>query len=390
MLFPAPQPQHRDYPRQLAAYQRSLIQAGYLPRRHSVNLQQKLAGSPAHQVPRVSRLATQSIGHPLSTTLRSSPSTRTHSLRRFAASNSAPAAPNSNNYHYRPPVPLFNNSTNNSPVQNQFPQSLNHRRIMSTPNIAQGGFYCPGTGICTDILGSELFDFPVDGFGEDLSAEQTMLSPNLVPTGIMASKDSSADVPASTVSPTDLFMDASAPPSASFTDLSTPSFESPGYFSQDTSPMFGTEMDLAPGHEEWDSLFPAQDGLSIPFDPASMEAGASLQEVKAEPPMSPAIKSASSPVRSPNNASRRSSTKHSTVAGVNARRSRPLPPIKFDQDDPVAAKRARNTEAARKSRARKLERQGDLERHIADLQKELDETRQLMEFWKTQAQSRGA
>lgn len=128
--------------------------------------------------------------------------------------------------------------------------------------------------------------------------------------------------------------------------------------------------------------------MSVPFDPAALEIAASLSEVKAEPPASPAVKSVSSP-RSPKT-SRGSSVKHSTVAGINARRSKPLPPIKFDDADPIAAKRARNTEAARKSRARKLERQGDMERRISDLQKELDEARQLVQYWKSQAQSRGA
>lgn len=262
---------------------------------------------------------------------------------------------------------------------------------MSTPNIPQGEFCCLNThclSLNTNMDGSDLFDFGSDNFGDEFSTEPTMLSPHLIPTGIMASKDAMGDVPSGTISPSDLMMDASAPPSASFTDLSTPSFDSPGYFSQDTSPMFGTDMDLAPGHEEWDSLFPTQEGTSIPFDPSALEIAASLSEVKAEQPASPDVASVSSP-RSPKT-SRGSSVKHSTVAGVNARRSKPLPPIKFDEADPVAAKRARNTEAARKSRARKLERQGDMERRISDLQKELDETRQLVQYWKSQAQSRGA
>ncbi|KAL4920256.1 hypothetical protein BDW62DRAFT_14095 [Aspergillus aurantiobrunneus] len=257
---------------------------------------------------------------------------------------------------------------------------------MSTPNIAQGELYPTDTRpicLCTNMHDSDLFDFGSDAFGDEFPTEPTMLSPSLIPTGITASKDSMGDVPSGTISPSDLMMDPSAPPSASFTDLSTPSFESPGCFSQDTSPMFGTDVDLAPGHEEWDSLFPTQDGLSMPFDPAALEIAASLAEVKPEPPASPAVKSSPS-------ASRGSTIKHSTVAGVNARRSKPLPPIKFDESDPVAAKRARNTEAARKSRARKLERQGELERQIAELKSELNDTRQLAEYWKSQAQSRGA
>ncbi|KKK24042.1 hypothetical protein ARAM_004322 [Aspergillus rambellii] len=336
----------------------------HFARRHSLSLQQQqnqLAGSPV-QVPRVTRLASQSTGYPLSSTFRSSPSNRKHLLRLYAASNSAPAAPNSN-YLQRPPVPLFNNnnSTTNSPIQNQYTQPLNHRRIMSTPNIAQ-----------------DLFDF-----GDEFAhvTEPTLLSPHLIPTGIMAAKDPMGAVPSGTISPKDLMMDASAPPSTSFTELSTPSFESPGYFSQDTSPMFGTDMDLAPGHEEWDSLFPTHDGLSMPFDPAALEIAASITQSEIDT-------ADASPSASPNVS--RGSAKPSTVAGVNARHRRPLPPIKFDSLDPVAAKRARNTEAARKSRARKLERQGEMERRIAELEKALEESEQREEYWKSLAQSRAA
>ncbi|KAL4811195.1 hypothetical protein BDV18DRAFT_6653 [Aspergillus unguis] len=265
---------------------------------------------------------------------------------------------------------------------------------MSTPNIAaQGGFgRRPYINLLTDVIDPEFFNFPTDHFGEEFPTDPSMLESHLVPTGMMASKDSTADVPTGTVSPTDLFMDASAPPSGSFTDLSTPSFESPGYFSQDTSPMFGTDMDIGTGHEEWDSLFPPQDALSMPMgfdftEPKTQRITSALaEEVKMDEPLSPAVKSVSSPIRSPAS-SRSSVVKHSTVAGVNARRSKPLPPIKFDEADPIAAKRARNTEAARKSRARKLERQGDMERQIAELKKQLGETRQELEYWKAQAQA---
>ncbi|KAL4896710.1 hypothetical protein BDV59DRAFT_191204 [Aspergillus ambiguus] len=250
---------------------------------------------------------------------------------------------------------------------------------MSTPNIAQ------------DL--PDLFDFTSDQFGGDFDAalEPTMLSPHQIPTGLMASKDP-LEVPSGTISPKDLLMDASAPPSTSFTDLSTPSFESPGYFSQDASPMFATDMELAPGHEEWDSLFPPQDGLSIPIDTAALEVPAAPAptptpaESKAETPSaSPMVRNTS---RAPSPGSIRSGTKHSTVAGVNARQRKPLPPIKYNSDDPVALKRARNTEAARKSRARKLERQEEMERRIAELEKSLEEAQQREQYWKALAENR--
>ncbi|SCW03457.1 LAFE_0G10858g1_1 [Lachancea fermentati] len=48
-------------------------------------------------------------------------------------------------------------------------------------------------------------------------------------------------------------------------------------------------------------------------------------------------------------------------------RASPLTPVIPESDDPVALKRARNTEAARRSRARKLQRMNQLEEKVEDL-----------------------
>lgn len=48
-------------------------------------------------------------------------------------------------------------------------------------------------------------------------------------------------------------------------------------------------------------------------------------------------------------------------------KSQSLKPIAVESDDPVAMKRARNTEAARRSRARKMERMSQLECKVEDL-----------------------
>ena len=75
--------------------------------------------------------------------------------------------------------------------------------------------------------------------------------------------------------------------------------------------------------------------------------------------------------------------KLSNVAGVNARkRDKPLPPIVVDENDTVALKRARNTAAARKSRAKKVAERDDLEAKIADLEAQV-------EHWKTLALAAG-
>lgn len=225
--------------------------------------------------------------------------------------------------------------------------------------------------------------------------EPTMLSPQVSTGGMGPAPDSMAGGPTGTISPKDLMMDASAPPSASFTDLSTPSFESPGYFSQDTSPMF-TEMEFPAGHEEWDPLFPTNDtdAFSAAFDSTTLEVAAAMPPPKASvPPESPAVppspvvKNTSSPASSPSPS--RGSVMPSTVAGVNAHHRKPLPPVKFDSTDPVAVKRARNTEAARKSRARKLQRTDQLEFRIAELEKSLEESQKREQYWKALAENKG-
>ena len=242
---------------------------------------------------------------------------------------------------------------------------------------------------------SDLFnDIPSHPFGDDFDV--TMLAQQQFSTaGLGPVPDSTAGAPLGTISPKDLMMDASAPPSATFTDLSTPpSFESPGYFSQDTSPMF-TELEFPAGHEQWDPLFPTNDtdAFSAAFDSTAMEVAAAMPPPKASlPPVppSPVVNAPSSPAPqpAPSPSSRASSAKPSSVAGVNARQRKPLPVIKYDSSDPVAVKRARNTEAARKSRARKLQRQDELERRIAELEKSLEESQKREAYWKTLAQNK--
>ena len=80
-------------------------------------------------------------------------------------------------------------------------------------------------------------------------------------------------------------------------------------------------------------------------------------------------------------------TRPSSVAGVGAKkRDKPLPPIMVDEHDTVALKRARNTAAARKSRAKKVEERDTLETRIAELENMLATQQRETEFWKAQAQ----
>lgn len=189
-----------------------------------------------------------------------------------------------------------------------------------------------------------------------------------------------------TMSPRDLFLD-SVPPSTSFTNLTTPGstvLETPDDYQ--TSPLFGdttgaenpswyslfpdTENDLMPGHAATDMArtTSASSGTQIVVHPG----GESQQRKR-----SSTVATSTSPDFSP-------TTKHSSVAGVNARRrDKPLPPIVVDESDPIALKRARNTAAARKSRAKKVMERDDLESEISALKREI-------EFWKNKAIAHGA
>lgn len=353
-------------------------QLKHRPRRHSsLSLQQQqhqLAGSSPAQVTRLT--TPQSTGFPLSASSSSSSSSSLPSSRyRHAA-----FVPFNSPLSYRPPVPLFNGSRSSSSSwsyfyrkQQQQLQNYQRRRLMSQPELAEM---------------SDLFDLPSHPSGDEL--EPTMLSPQQFSTlCMMPTPESTAGAPSGTISPKDLMMDASAPPSTCFTDLSTPSFESPGYFSQDTSPMFPTDMEFPPGHEEWDPLFPTNDNdaFSAALDSTNLEVAAAMPPPKAPVPQSPVVRQASisSPAPSP---APRGSAKPSSVAGVNARQRKPLPVIKIDTTDPVALKRARNTEAARKSRARKMQRTDDLEQRIADLESSLEESQKREQYWKALAQNK--
>lgn len=55
------------------------------------------------------------------------------------------------------------------------------------------------------------------------------------------------------------------------------------------------------------------------------------------------------------------------VSYAKKQRSQPLAPVETEAADPASMKRARNTEAARRSRARKLERMNQLEMKVEDL-----------------------
>jgi len=175
---------------------------------------------------------------------------------------------------------------------------------------------------------------------------------------------------AQTVSPKDLYseMVGSAPPSTAFTNLTSPDMNSPYMAdSYETSPMFQPETDLH--SEAWYPLFqeaaadtkPAAPDMQRTISGVSTGQGSSSS---ASPPTLGHTRKVSSTASPMGGAGRQSST-----AGVKSRRRKnPLPPIEIDPNDRLAAKRARNTLAARESRQRKLDHVSQLEQQIADLQ----------------------
>jgi len=230
---------------------------------------------------------------------------------------------------------------------------------------------------------NDMFDF------DNLDMKDaTMFSPDMGASSFATVNDPLAGQPQGTVSPKDLIAD-SEPPSTSFTDLSTPSFESPGYFSENTSPLFASDAELAPGHETWESLFPNDNTFPSTLDDSNnLLASTGLSKPTTGPPPSPMIRNGSSPGQSP--FVHRSSGRQSSISGVGASRKRdkPLKPLSYDASDPVAVKRARNTEAARKSRARKVERQDQMERRISELEKSLEEAMEREAYWKAIAETK--
>lgn len=122
-----------------------------------------------------------------------------------------------------------------------------------------------------------------------------------------------------------------------------------------TSPMFEeTELDS----ENWSSLFEPSE-LEMPKPKIKMESS----------PMVISKRSASEAELEP--------VDHLGVTSYKRKeRTQPLEEIVIDSADPVASKRARNTEAARRSRARKMERMSQLEDKVEALQDEKESLQQ--------------
>ncbi|RPB03168.1 hypothetical protein L873DRAFT_1732155, partial [Choiromyces venosus 120613-1] len=217
---------------------------------------------------------------------------------------------------------------------------------------------------------------PEADFEEWFSADYSGLQSDYSPlTGV---HDTSSPSIGPTISPRELLMNP--PTSTATTNLASPLslFDSPSE-SYDTSPLYNGDDVSSDG--QWYSLFPEtnpdpEDSVSPPMpnipqtDALIGDQSGRLDEEHLE--------GLDSPNTSPRYRSQSVSTqRRSATSGV--RKRAPLPPIVVeDPSDTVAMKRARNTLAARKSRAKKLERMEEMEAQIEELKAEV-------ELWKDRA-----
>jgi general control protein GCN4 len=185
------------------------------------------------------------------------------------------------------------------------------------------------------------------------------------------------DLCGTTVSPSEITMNP--------TTMPTPTFSSPYLFDSpsegyDTSPLFSAD-DIG-GGDNWYSLFPETKQDS---EDSSAAASASLHQAMIGEiivKQCDSRETSTSPETSPKCTGSTRMLKRSSTSGVR-KRQQPLPPIVVeDPSDIVALKRARNTLAARKSRAKKAERMDELEATIQELKAEV-------EHWKSIALSKG-
>ena len=211
--------------------------------------------------------------------------------------------------------------------------------------------------------------FDPDGWDEDLWAQ------DLAATGTEFSPNIGVDICSGrTVSPSETLMNNRT--------IQTPTFSSPYLFDSpsegyDTSPLFG--VDDVSDSNGWYSLFPETNpdsedpGLVAPSHNHHHAQQSHHQNTGGEMMEHQYSRDSSdSPGTSPKFPGSSRGQKRSSTAGIR-KRSMPLPPIVVeDPSDIIAMKRARNTLAARKSRAKKAEKMDEMEVMIEKLQAEVE------------------
>jgi len=202
-------------------------------------------------------------------------------------------------------------------------------------------------------------------------------------TGFTAINSASANS-TQTVSPKDLFQSLdSASPSTAFTNLTTPDMGPSPEFEYDTSPAFQDNLDYSANGDNWFPLFPDANNDTATA-PTVMARNISQQSLGASSSSNSPMTLTNSLLTKASSVSQSPLPRNASISVSKARRRKgPLKPIEVDPGDKVATKRARNTLAARESRARKLEYVERMELELAAMEAEKD-------AWKSEAVARGA
>jgi hypothetical protein len=290
-----------------------------------------------------------------------------------AQSYSAPIS-QKNSPIVRPPVPLFNQTSDNSNMA-----FLDHSATDATQAHDSDLFGTDSISVIksesNSILGlmTSLSDQPARINSQDSDSPYSATSDS----PLFESSESSGKV--KTVSPKDLQLTMddpiySAPPSGAFTNISTPQSiwgGSPGYldYSNNTSPIFD-DLDMD-GNFNSANFFPPLHG-ETDVQPSVED---DFTQVIAH----------QTPLVTPTSNYSPGAGRHSSVAGVRAsRRNKPLKPINAETiTDPKDKKRAMNTQAARKSRAKKEAERATLISENEQLRAELESAKTEVLTYKT-------
>ena len=280
-----------------------------------------------------------------------------------ASSASSPTLQRQRKSHARPPVPLFPNNSTDTIHQLQHTSASESKSQGSSQQLS----------ISSRALTT------IDMVMQDLSRAGAPAGQTASPfDALMASDFSAANEPfdtaasydsSFTVSPHDVLID-SAPPSSVFSNLTTPEngyLESPQTYINNSP----NEQDFGDDADFWPTLFPETEEQDHKH-----AAQSSPVNLHTAPAMSRTTSSGQLSSRGSHQG------RMSASSGVSKRRTQPLPPIKVDETDTVAVKRARNTLAARKSRQRRMEKTEELESEVQRLTLEV-------ETWKARATQYG-
>lgn len=197
-----------------------------------------------------------------------------------------------------------------------------------------------------------------------------------------------------------------------FTGKTNETLDSPSGLDGLDTPLFGVDDDM----NDWAPLFTAEEQLGFPststatpmehvassdgaalINPAALMINGGGADSSTPPPLAAVIParqySNDSGSRSPSSPSGKSRSHHkrASIGGINRRKpTGDLPPVQFDPSNPTDIKRARNTMAARKSRARRVEKMEELAEAVDRLTAETERLRKERDHYRALARQAGA